>query len=419
MEEMESSELKGDEEDIFLLKGEDSVQIKTDNDLKKGLSSHLAELDFYISEGYFANAEKILDRLQKEFPESREIVSRLGRIKKSKESQPDKTDSIKPKTGKTEPIEITSSISQESDILQKFEDSKIDIALDNVLIKPDKKDTAVDFSEIDSVPFEIEMEKVIKNDTDPLIAKDKIEIFQEPARREKSGTVDKSFLGSSADFFDIDNIFTSEEGQSQSESPFKDIDENELAENEVDIFKSENVFLEEEEYYETEKAVSGELDAIKYWIDELQKQRTSTVEKNMMEIFQAFQKGVDEKIGQEDYDTRYNLGIAYKEMGLIEEAIHEFLIAAKHPLKFFDAAGLLGICFRDQGMFEESINWFEKALESQDRKEDDYKAVKYELILTAKLKEDYLYAKKLAAEILSKDPNYRNIKEIYDEVKGK
>ena len=113
----------------------------------------------------------------------------------------------------------------------------------------------------------------------------------------------------------------------------------------------------------------------------------------MMEIFQAFQKGVDEKIGQEDFDTRYNLGIAYKEMGLIEEAIHEFLIAAKHPLKFFDAAGLLGICFRDQGMFEESINWFERALESHDRKEDDYKAVKYELILTARLKEDYLYAK--------------------------
>ena len=373
MEEMESAELKAEEEDIFLLKGEDSVQIKTETDYKKGLSSHLAELDFYISEGYFANAEKILDRLQKEFPESREIVSRLGRIKKSKESQPDKTNSIKLKTSKTEQIEIASSIAQESDILQKFEDSKIEIELNNLLIKPERKNTAAD----------------------------------------------KSFLGSSADFLDIDNIFTSDEGQSSSESPFKDIDENELAENEVDIFKSENVFLEEEEYYETEKAISGELSAIKYWIDELQKQRTSTIEKNMTEIFQAFKKGVEEKIGQEDYDTRYNLGIAYKEMGLIEDAIHEFLIASKHPLKFFDAAGLLGICFRDQGMLEESINWFEKTLETPDRKEDDYKAVRYELILTAKLKEDYIYAKKLATEIMNKDSNYRNIKEIYEEIKSK
>jgi tetratricopeptide (TPR) repeat protein len=419
MEETERAELKAEEEDIFLLKGEDSVQIKTDSELKKGLSSHLTELDFYISEGYFANAEKILDRLQKEFPESKEIVSRLGRIKKSKESQPDKTDSFKLKTGKTEQIEITSSIAQESDILQKFEDSKIGIDLDNILMKPEIINPAADFSEIDSNPFEIEMEKVIINEPEPSIPKDKSELPKEPSHKAKNNAADKNFIGSSADFLDIDNIFTSDEAQSGSESPFKDIDENELAESEVDIFKSENVFLEEEEYYETEKAVSGELRAIKYWIDELQKQRTSTAEKNMMEIFQAFQKGVDEKIGREDYDTRYNLGIAYKEMGLIEEAIHEFLIAAKHPLKFFDAAGLLGICFRDQGMFEESISWFEKALASQDRKEDDYKAVKYELILTARLKEDYLYAKKLAAEILNKDPNYRNIKDIYEEIKDK
>lgn len=359
MGEMESTELKAEEEDIFLLKGEDSVKIK---------------------------------------PE---------------------TDSLKLKAGKTGQIEITSSIAKESDVLRKFEDSKIGIELDNLLLQPERKNTAADVSEIDSVPIEIEMEKVNKNEPDPTNAMDKSELLQEPSRREKSGAADKNFLGSSADFLDIDNIFFSDEVQSSNESPFKDIDENELAENEVDIFKSENVFLEEEEYYETEKAISDELSALKYWLDELQKQRTSTVEKNMMEIFQAFKKGVDEKIGQEDFDTRYNLGIAYKEMGLIEEAIHEFLIAAKHPLKFFDAAGLLGICFRDQGMFEESINWFEKALEVQDRKEDDYKAVKYELVLTAKLKEDYIYAKKLAAEIMNKDSNYRNIKEIYEEIKGK
>ncbi len=419
MDEMESIELKGEEDDIFLLKGEDSVQIKTDSEIKKGLSSHLAELDFYISEGYYANAEKILDRLQKEFPASKEIASRIERIKKSKGIQPDKTDSIKLKTGKTEPIEITSSIAIESDTLQKFEDSKIGIDLDNILMKPETKSVATDFSEMDDIPFQIEIERVMENEPKPIMADLESKREPEPPPTEKARSADKNYLGSSADLFDIDDIFTSDEGPSSSESPFKDIDENELAESEVDIFKSENVFLEEEECYETEKIVGDELDAIKYWIDELQKQRTSTVEKNMMEIFQAFQKGVDEKIGQEDYDTRYNLGIAYKEMGLIEEAIHEFLIAAKHPLKFFDAAGLLGICFRDQGMFEESINWFEKALESQDRKDDDYKAVKYELILTAKLKEDYLYAKKLAAEILSKDPKYRDIKEIYDEIKGK
>ncbi|MFH2108095.1 MAG: tetratricopeptide repeat protein [Chrysiogenia bacterium] len=419
MGEMEISGIKSEEEDIFLLKGEDSLQIKTDAESKKGLSSHLAELDFYISEGYFSNAEKILEKLKKEYPESREIVTRLARIKKAREIQPSKTDPIKVKPGETEKIEIESSIAQESDLLQKFEDSKIEIKLDNLLNKSDEKIDSAGFAEVDNIHFEIEMDEPASKESVHMIEVDQEEIIQAPSGSPKSCTSDPNYLGSSADFLDIDNIFTSEEAPVSSESPFKDIDENELAESEMDILKSESLFLEEEDFYETEKSVPGELSAIKHWVEVLQKQRTSTIEKNMMEIFKEFKKGVDEKIGHEDYDTRYNLGIAYKEMGLIEEAIHEFLISSKHPLKFFDSAGLLGICFREKGMMDESIGWFEKALQTSGRKDDEYNAVKYELVHTAKLKDDYLYAKKLAFEIMKNDPNYRNIKEVFEELKDK
>lgn len=416
MGEMEIDGLRGEEEDIFLLKGEDSLQLKTDAESKKGLSSHLAELDFYISEGYFSNAEKALERLHREYPESREVQSRLERIKKAKQIQPDKTDSIRVKPGETEKIEIESSIAQESDILQKFEDSRVEIKLDSLLNQSDEKIVSNDFAEIDNIQFEIEMEEPQSKEAAPLIEIDQEQIIQAPTGSQKSTVTDPSYLGSSADFLDIDNIFTSDEAPAGSESPFHDIDESDLAESEVDILKSESLFLEEEDFYEPEKLLPQELSAIKHWVEELQKQRTSTIEKNMMEIFKEFKKGVDEKIGQEDYDTRYNLGIAYKEMGLIEEAIHEFLISSKHPLKFFDSAGLLGICFREKGMMDESIGWFEKALATPDRKDDEINAVKYEMVQTAKLKEDFLYAKKLAAEIMKKDPNYRDIKSLFAEL---
>jgi len=419
MGEMELAEIKTEDEDIFLLKGEDSLQMKTEAESKKGLSSHLAELDFYISEGYFSNAEKALERLKKEYPESREIQTRLSRVRKARETQPDKTDSIKVKPGMTEKIEIESSIAQESDLLQKFEDSKLEIKLDNLLNPPDERIVSSDFAEIDNIQFEIEMEEPDSNESPAVIEIDQEQIIQAPAPSQKNAPVDPSYLGSSADFLDIDSIFTSDEAPASSESPFRDIDENELAESEVDILKSESLFLEEEDFYEIEKNIPAELSAIKYWVEELQKQRTSTIEKNMMEIFKEFKKGVDEKIGHEDYDTRYNLGIAYKEMGLTEEAIHEFLISSKHPLKFFDSAGLLGICFREKGMMDESISWFEKALETSGRKDDEYNAVKYELVQTAKLKEDIPYAKKLASEILKKDPNYRDIKAVYEELQNK
>jgi tetratricopeptide (TPR) repeat protein len=417
--EIEVADSRMEEEDIFLLKGEDSLQQKTETESRKGLSSHLAEIDFYISEGYFDNAEKSLGKLQQEYPESREIVSRLSRIKKTREIQPDRRESIRVATGETEKIEIEPSIIQESDVQQKFEDSKIDIKLDSIMDRSEDMIVSDKFAEIDNIHFEIEMEEPENKEAVPMIEIDQEQIIQAPSGSQKSSHADPNFMGSSADFLDIDNIFNSEEIPASNETPFRDIDENELVESEVDILKSESLFLEEEDFYENEKTIPAELSAIRYWVEELQKQRTSTIEKNMMEIFKEFKKGVDEKIGQEDYDTRYNLGIAYKEMGLIEEAIHEFLISAKHPLKFFDAAGLLGICFREKGMMDESISWFEKALETRDRKEEEYKAVKYELVMTAKLKEDFPYAKKLAFEILKQDPNYRNIKEVFEELKDK
>jgi tetratricopeptide (TPR) repeat protein len=168
----------------------------------------------------------------------------------------------------------------------------------------------------------------------------------------------------------------------------------------------------EEPYYESESVSAGELDAIHAWVEQINTQRSATIEKSMSEIFQAFRKGIDEKIGTADVDTRYNLGIAYKEMGLIDEAIHEFFISAQNAGKFFESAGLLGVCFREKIMLDESLSWLERALQQEGRKPEEYTAVKYELLLTAMQKEDYLYARKLAMEVLQADPEHRDIQEL-------
>jgi len=379
MGEIELDGFRSGEEDIFLLKGEDSLKQKTESESKKGLSSHLAELDFYISEGYFSNAEKALERLRREYPESREIQSRLDRVKKAKETRPDKTDSIRIQPGETEKIEIQSSIAQESDHLQQFEDSKVEIRLDGLLNKSDEKIVANDFAEIDNFQFEIEMEEPEGQEAAPFIEIDQEQIIQAPAASPKNAPADPSFLGSSADFLDIDNIFTSEEAPAGSESPFHEIDESDLAESEVDILKSESLFLEDEDLFETEKLVPLELSAIKYWVEELQKQRTSTIEKNMMEIFKEFKKGVDEKIGQEDYDTRYNLGIAYKEMGLIEEAIGEFSQASRDPSRLVDSLTLMAQCRAQLGEAAMAEAIFKEALAQPQLAEEARIALRYEL----------------------------------------
>ena len=83
---------------------------------------------------------------------------------------------------------------------------------------------------------------------------------------------------------------------------------------------------------------------------------------SLSDIFREFQKGVDKQLGKEDYETRYNLGIAYKEMGLVDEAIAEFQLAAKDESRLLECTSMLGMCFVEKGMPKLAVKWFEKGL---------------------------------------------------------
>ena len=102
-------------------------------------------------------------------------------------------------------------------------------------------------------------------------------------------------------------------------------------------------------------------------------------ESGLADMFQEFKKGVDRQLGHEDYETRYNLGIAYKEMGLVDEAIGEFQLAARDEARFLDCASMLGLCFLEKGMPEVAITWFERGLEAPGRNEEEYLGLRLEL----------------------------------------
>jgi pilus assembly protein FimV len=129
----------------------------------------------------------------------------------------------------------------------------------------------------------------------------------------------------------------------------------------------------------------------------------------LADIFKEFKKGVDKQLGKEDYDTRYNLGIAYKEMGLIDEAIAEFQLAAKDDARLLECASMLGICFLEKGMPKLAMKWFEKGLKAPGRTEEEYAALRYDLASAHEAAGDVDRALALFTDLYGQDANFRDV----------
>jgi tetratricopeptide (TPR) repeat protein len=93
----------------------------------------------------------------------------------------------------------------------------------------------------------------------------------------------------------------------------------------------------------------------------------------------AFKKGIEDAVAQDDCETHYDLGIAYKEMGLLDEAIGEFSKAMGHPSRYIDALTLTGICMMSKGDFERAAELFKQGLRLEKLAENDRLNLYFEL----------------------------------------
>ncbi|GBE15274.1 cellulose synthase subunit BcsC [bacterium BMS3Abin14] len=86
------------------------------------------------------------------------------------------------------------------------------------------------------------------------------------------------------------------------------------------------------------------------------------------EIFAEFKKGIADTLGAEEYETHYNLGIAYKDMGLFDDAIGELETATGDPALLTDSMCLIAMCFVEKQDYDSAAKTIDKALESSPEK---------------------------------------------------
>jgi pilus assembly protein FimV len=168
--------------------------------------------------------------------------------------------------------------------------------------------------------------------------------------------------------------------------------------------QEENLFADEDDFFDLAAELEEELDDESDEIVSL-----SEEEQSLEEIFREFKKGVEQQLDSEDYDTHYNLGIAYKEMGLIDEAIGEFQLASKDAQRSVECASMLGLCFLEKGMPQLAIKWYRKGLEMPEIKEDEHVGLLYDLGSAFMEVGDMPNAQKAFLEVYSMNSSYRDV----------
>ncbi len=113
--------------------------------------------------------------------------------------------------------------------------------------------------------------------------------------------------------------------------------------------------------------------------DSIGSDSTLFTDDDVMDVFSEFRQGVQRELGDEDHETHYNLGIAYLEMGLIDEAREEFQVASQDPKRLMDCITMIGLCHIQKGEFEAALHELEKGLAIEGRADNEYVGIQYEI----------------------------------------
>lgn len=105
---------------------------------------------------------------------------------------------------------------------------------------------------------------------------------------------------------------------------------------------------------------------------ELEDEKKSDSIQSIEGLISQFRREVFESIGEGDFRSRYDLGVAYKGMGLYQEAIEEFEIAAKDPELRLKAYEMIGSCFLERGKADDAVKILSAGLKISNRPAREY-----------------------------------------------
>ena len=140
-------------------------------------------------------------------------------------------------------------------------------------------------------------------------------------------------------------------------------------------------------------------------------------EADFAKMLSQFKDKVSENLDSSDVRAHYDLGTAYKEMGLLDEAISSFQAALRASADHLPTYELMGQTFMEMGQPEAAVKSLERALESASSVEDELVGIYYYLGRAYQELENRDSAVEYYDRVFSLDINFADVTERLRELR--
>jgi tetratricopeptide (TPR) repeat protein len=128
-------------------------------------------------------------------------------------------------------------------------------------------------------------------------------------------------------------------------------------------------------------------------------------------LAREIQRLVEDQVGRDDYEMRYDLGITYRGLGLLDEAIAELQLASRGVHRLVECARMLAVCFVEKGQAHLAVKWLERGLAEPGLDPRLAMDLRYEIAGALEADEEDERAFGLYVELYGEDPGFRDVAE--------
>jgi tetratricopeptide (TPR) repeat protein len=136
-------------------------------------------------------------------------------------------------------------------------------------------------------------------------------------------------------------------------------------------------------------------------------------------VFAEFKKGVSETLSEGDHQARYDLGIAYREMGLLGDAMSELQVATGDPAHRIGSLQLMALCALDLGEPEQAIGYLQDALSTPDLSAECELSLQLDLGKSYEATGEIEAARTAYQEVQTRDPSFGGVEARLTELEAR